>query len=75
MTVRVVSRNLSTRYDTKSSPVPFIADANSGERHSEVRLMPERLAGPANFQDVRAWASPLQVVLGNDKDSLATTTA
>ena len=25
--------------------------------------------------DVRAWASPLQVVLGNDKDSLATTTA
>ena len=26
-------------------------------------------------EEVRAWASPLQVVLGNDKDSLATTTA
>ena len=41
----------------KLSPASFIAAANSGERHSEMRLMPERLAGPANFHDVRACVS------------------
>jgi hypothetical protein len=41
----------------KLSPASFIAAANSGERHSDSRLMPERLAGPANFHEVRACVS------------------
>ena len=41
----------------KLSPASFIAAANSGERHCDMRLMPERFAGPANFHDVRACVS------------------
>src|SRR5262245_14941002 len=41
----------------KLSPAPFMASANSRDFHCETRLMPERLAGPENFQDVRAWVS------------------
>ena len=41
----------------KLSPIPCIAAANSGARHSDVRFRPERLAGPANFHEVRAWVS------------------
>src|SRR5918993_2253685 len=41
----------------KLSPASFMAAANSGERHCDMRLMPERLAGPANFHEVRACVS------------------
>src|SRR5262245_46763061 len=41
----------------KLSPAPFMASANSDDRHCDRRLMPERLAAPANFQDVRACVS------------------
>ena len=41
----------------KLSPASFIAAANSGDLHSDMRFTPERLAGPANFHEVRAWVS------------------
>ncbi len=41
----------------KLSPASFIAAAKSGDFHSEMRLTPERLPGPANFHDVRACVS------------------
>ena len=41
----------------KLSPAPFIAAANSGDFHDEMRFTPERFAGPANFHDVRACVS------------------
>src|SRR5262245_20472389 len=41
----------------KLPPAPFIACANSADRHSDTRLMPDRLAAPANFHDVRACVS------------------
>src|SRR4030095_11495438 len=41
----------------KLSPASFIAAANSGARHNDSRLTPERFAGPANFHDVRACVS------------------
>ena len=41
----------------KLSPASFIAAANSGDFQIESRLTPERLAGPANFHDVRACVS------------------
>src|SRR5690242_1089785 len=43
---------------TKFGPVSFIAFTKSLERQSDVRLRPERFAGPANFHDVRACVSP-----------------
>src|SRR5690606_138044 len=52
---------------TKLSPAPFIADSNSGERHNEVRLMPVRFAGPANFHEVRAWVSAEAAQLMNSQ--------
>src|SRR5690606_30902822 len=42
---------------TKLSPASFIDSPNSGDFQREMRLMPERLAGPSNFQDVRACVS------------------
>ena len=41
----------------KLSPAPFMASANSADFHSDTRLMPDRLAGPANFHEVRACVS------------------
>src|SRR5581483_957614 len=42
---------------TKFGPISLVMARNSGERHNDVRLMPERLAGPANFHAVRACVS------------------
>src|SRR6187549_3912572 len=41
----------------KLSPAELIAAANSGERQIDIRLTPERFAGPANLYDVRACVS------------------
>src|SRR4029453_9582774 len=41
----------------KLSPASFIAAANSGDFHADTRFTPERLAGPANFHEVRACVS------------------
>ena len=41
----------------KLSPAPFMASANSADFQSDTRLIPDRLAAPANFHEVRACVS------------------
>ena len=55
---RCRARAIPVRASTKLSPAPVIAVAKSGRApRPTARLTPERLAGPANFHDVRACVS------------------
>src|SRR5437764_11545238 len=42
---------------TKFGPMSLVIATNCGARQSDVRLIPERFAGPANFHAVRACVS------------------